>query len=131
MQADKAFRTSIIVGVIAYLVYWFLPYTYGYLDPDIGDILSYAGYGAIYSGNNAVDILMFMVWMVSAFGMFFYRKIARGLFLFSIVASLGMTPLYGVFVETAGGAVLIDIAHIVFGMALALAYFSSVDDKFY
>ena len=85
MQTDNAFRISIIIGVIAYLAYWFLPYTYSYLDPDIGDILSYAGYGAIYSGNDAVDILMFMVLMVSASGMFFYRKIARGIFLFSIV----------------------------------------------
>lgn len=131
MQTDKAFRISIIIGVTVYIAYWFLPYTYDYLDPNAGEILSYAGYGAIYSGNKAVDLLMFVAWIVSAIGMFFYRKIARGIFLFSIVASLGMTPLYGVFVETAGGVALIDIAHIAFGMALALSYFSSVGDKFY
>ncbi len=131
MQADKAFRISVVVGVIAYSAYWFLPYTYGYLRADVGEVLSYAGYGAIYSGSEVVDLLMFVVWMVGAFGMFFHRKIARNLFLFSIVASLGMAPLYGMFVETSGGVVLIDMAHIAFGMALALAYFSPVKDKFY
>jgi len=80
VQTAKAFRISIIVGVVAYTAYWFSPYFYGYLDPNIGAVLSYSGYEAIYPGNNIVDVAMFVMWIVGAFGMFFYRKIARCFF---------------------------------------------------
>jgi hypothetical protein len=131
MQLTKIFRIALVVGAVAYAAYWFLPYSYGYLDSATGSLLSYSGYGAIYSGNEFIDVAIFVVWLISAFGMFFYRKVARSIFLFLVVANTVAVPLYGLSVETAGGAMMLDVAHIADGMVLALAYFSPVKDEFY
>lgn len=131
MQLTKVFRIALVVGSVAYAVYWFLPYSYGYLDSETGYLLSYAGYGAMYSGNEFIDIAIFMAWLISAFGMFFFRKVARSIFLILVVTNIVAVPLYGISVETAGGAMMLDVAHIADGMVLALAYFSPVKDRFY
>jgi hypothetical protein len=131
MQLATIFRSTLVVGVIAYTAYWFLPYSYGYLDAEAGSLLSYAGYGAIYSGNEIIDSAVFWAWILSAIGMFFFRRIARSVFVLILIASTVSVPLYGLSVETAGGAMLLDVAHIADGIAVALAYFSPVKDRFH
>lgn len=131
MEIKNLYRLLIIVGALAYAIYWFMPYSYGYLDSETGSLLAYGGYGAIYQGNEMLDRVIFGAWMISAFGMFLFRKMARTVFLILIVVTTPASVLYGVSVETAGGALMLDIANIADGMVLALAFFSPVKDEFY
>jgi hypothetical protein len=131
MEIKSLFRLLVIVGALAYAVYWFMPYSYGYLDSETGSLLSYGGYGAIYQGSEMLDRAIFGAWMISAFGMLLFRKVARTLFLVLIVVTTPVTVLHGVSVETAGGALMLDVANIADGMVLALAFFSPVKDEFY
>ena len=131
MGPTRLFRLSVVVGLVAYLAYWFLPYSYGYLDSETGSLLSYAGYGAIYSGSYTVSVVLLAGWIASAAGMFFYKKAGRTLFLVLLIVTTAMTPLYGMSIELAGGAMLLDVTNIADGFALGLAYFSpAVKSKF-
>ncbi len=129
LSINNIFRITIVVGAITYVAYWLLPYSYGYLDSETGILLSYGGYGAIYSGNEILDVAILVMSVVSSLGMFFYWKVARYIFLL-LIATVVAVPLYGLSIQTAGGAMLLDVVHITDGMALALAYFSPVKDRF-
>jgi hypothetical protein len=132
MNAEKWFRLSIIVGLICYVAYWFLPFSYDYLDSEKAAILSYAGYDALYPGSFAVSIVLLVAWITAAAGMLFYKREGRALFLVLVIATAAMTPLYGLSIELAGGATLLDIANIADGFAIGLAYFSpQVSSRFY
>ena len=78
-----------------------------------------------------LDRVIFGAWMISAFGMFLFRKMARTVFLILIVVTTPASVLYGVSVETAGGALMLDVSNIADGMVLALAFFSPVKNEFY
>jgi len=131
MSPDKVFRVAVIVTAVTYSVYWLLPYSYGYLDPEVGSLLSCSGFKSIYVIGEYVSIALLILLLYGCWGMYFYRKIGRNAFLIAMLAATAMTPLHGVVVETAGGVMLIDIAHVASGMVLALAYFSPIRDKFY
>jgi hypothetical protein len=131
MSPKTLFRIAVVVGAITYVAYWFLPYTYGYLDGFTGSLLSYAGHDAIFVGPELLHYAMFASWLVSAVGLLLFRKFARTLFLILVVFTTALSPLLGITVETAGGATLLSIANMADGLVLALAYFSPVKTEFY
>jgi hypothetical protein len=131
MNVKTLFRVSVIVGAATYVAYWFLPYTYSYLDTSTGSLLSYGGHGAIFVGPDLFHEAIFVAWLVAAAGLLLFRKLARSLFLILAVVTTALSPLYGLSVETAGGTALVSIANMADGVVLALAYFSPVKDEFY
>jgi len=131
MSPKMLYRIAVLTGAVTYSAYWFLPYTYGYLDSFTGSLLSYAGHAAIFVGPEIFHIAIFAAWLVAAVGLLLFRKTARTLFLVLVVATTALSPLFGVSVETAGGATLIAIANMADGAVLALAYFSPVKNEFY
>ncbi|WP_092999113.1 hypothetical protein [Thiohalomonas denitrificans] len=131
MNAKMLFRIAVIAGAVTYVAYWFLPYTYGYLDTFTGSLLSYGGHDAVFVGPELFHNVIFVAWLVAAVGLLLFRKLARSLFLILVVTTMALSPLYGLSVETAGGATLISIANMADGVVLALAYFSPVKNEFY
>ncbi len=130
MDVKIIYRFCIILGTVTYTAYFFLPYTYGYLDSDTGNLLSYSGYGAMFQGNAVIEYIIFTAWLMCALGMFFFYKIARTAFVFLLVSTTALVPLFGASVETAGGTLLLDITNITDGFILALAFFSPIRNEF-
>ena len=131
MSQKTLFRIAVVAGALTYVAYWFLPYTYSYLDSFTGSLLSYAGHDAIFVGSELFHNAIFTAWLAVAVGLILFRKIARTALFILVVATTALSPLYGVSVETAGGATLISIANMSDGLVLALAYFSPVKNEFY
>lgn len=131
MNLVQGFRSIVVLGVVTYLAYWLLPYTYGYLDPDVGSLLSYSGFNALLTLPSAFDYGLLAAWIVVAVGLCALRKVARVGFLALIAVATALSPLYGISVETAAGHTLLSITHMADGAVLALAYFSPVRHEFY
>lgn len=131
MKTVTVFRLAVVIGTAAYVACWALPYLDGYLDPDVARLLSFNGFNAVYYPDKAIAYAEFVAWIVCAVGLLLFRKIARSLFLVLIVLSTAMTPLYGVFIESAGGMALLGISQMADGVVLALAYLSPVKERFY
>ena len=131
MKLETVYRAAIISGALAYILFWFMPYTYGYFDGEIQAILSYTGYASIISFNETTGWLLFFMFLACSFGMFFYRKIFRTAFLMLIIFTTTLIPLLGLAVMTSVDTLFINITNIMDGVALAMAYFSPIKDKFY
>jgi len=124
MLEIRLYRAGLVVSLFLYVSYYFAPYSYGFLSPDVAGVLSYSGYGAIWPGNDVWFNALLVAWCVTTFGMFFFSKVARAIFAFLLIVSMAMTPLYGVSVELAGVAMLFDLSNVLVGYVLAMAFFS-------
>lgn len=130
MDIKIIFRSCIVIGTISYICYFFLPYSYGYLDADTANLLSYSGYGALIKGNEVFMYVIFIAWLACSVGLFIFNNLARTLFFALVIITTAITPMFGASVETAGGTLLIDIANIADGAILAMAYLSPVSNEF-
>ena len=130
MDIKIIYRSSIVIGTLAYVIYFFLPYTYGYLDSDMGALLAYSGYGAIMQGGAVFGYAIFTAWIACAIGLFLFYNVARTAYVGLIIFTTALVPLLGTTVETAGGSLLIDISSIMDGAILAMAFFSPIRNEF-
>jgi hypothetical protein len=130
MDIKTLFKSTIVIGTVAYIAFFFLPYSYGYLDYELGNLLAYSGYGALIEQNTIFTYALFVAWIAVAVGIFLFISIARTAFLFLVIFSTALSPLFGAQVETAGGATLLAIANIADGAVLAMAYLSPLKNEF-
>ena len=130
MSIYTLFRSCVVATTLFYIAYWFLPYTYGYLDYEIGNVLSYYGHGAIIELHPNLDYPIFISWVLIAIGLFFYINIARTAFMIMTVIFLAISPLLGLSVETAGGLARLGLMAMLDGAIIIMAFFTPVASKF-
>ncbi len=77
-----------------------------------------------------VSAPLLIAWLVSSFGLFFFWRPARAMYLVTVVGSLAVTPFTDVYI-TAGWVEAIEgVSLIVTGIVLALIYASPLKDLF-
>ena len=67
---------------------------------------------------------LFILWLVSSIGLFFFWRPSRVLYLMSIVLGVLVSPFLGPYVDAGWGRAFQDAAITVSGVILALVYFS-------
>lgn len=130
----RVLRICGIVFVLSYCAWFFLPYTYGYMQQETQSLLSYGGHGAILQNEGVNDFIGWFFLLgtcIAAFGTILCKKLFRAAYTILIVCSVLMGPLWGMGVETAGGVFLGYISNLAAGMLLATAYLSKASNEFY
>ncbi len=130
MNIYTLFRSCVVATTLFYIIYWLLPYTYGSLDYETGNMLSYGGYNALIELYPNLDYVFFVAWVLIGVGLFFYNNIARAAFLLLLAFFTATSPLYGLSVETAGGISLLQLTAMLDGAILIMAFFTPVSVKF-
>lgn len=125
------FRTIVVVATGAFILEWTLPfYDYLWFDQEELDLLSWAGHKAIISPPLLVYWLMFAAWLVLSVGLFFYIRLARSLFVIYMVISFILIPLFGYNILSPLYIFLYATGNLLDGAIIAIAYLTSVNEKF-
>lgn len=128
---DKLFKSLIVVSTIAYIAWFFQPYNTEYIyDKDTIDALQWAGFGGNYFYLSYFSYVLFVLYLVSAFGMLLYIKRARQLFVILTIINIVSVPFAGLAVSTSIDNFLINITGLCDGAVLFMAFFSSISTNF-
>ena len=130
----RVLRICGVVSIVSYCGWWFLPYTYEYMNQDIQSLLSYGNYGAILPESKPVllfGLFILLATNIAAFGTMLCRKAFRSAYAILVFLSVVTVPLWGMSVETAGGAFLGYVASLSSGALLAVSYYSKASNAFH
>ena len=130
MSIFTIFRSCVVIVTLLYVTYWFLPFSYGYLDYETGNLLSYGGHDALVTLPEYFDYVMLCTWQIIAVGLYFYSNAARIAFALLLIAFTAISPLLGLSVETAGGISLISLMSTLDGAIFVFAFFTPVSARF-
>ena len=78
----------------------------------------------------AIFIPLFMALIVSIIGLFFFRAWARMLAFYSTVLTFAVYPFFGPTLSSAWASALSDASSLLWGAILAVAYYSSLRERF-
>lgn len=126
----KLFQVLIIISTLNYVILFFLPYFPEFFSPEIQRVLAYNGYGAVIPSHLFIYGTVFLLWILSAIGIFFFQNYGRILFLFMYILSILMIPFFGVTVSTPIESFMFSIGDILDIAIIALAYFSPLSGYF-
>jgi hypothetical protein len=125
------YRALLIVSTIGFLILWFLPYTnYSNSSEYELSLLSGNSYESILPNNDLIYWSLFAIWMILSIGLYFYKKIARALFLIMIIVTSLANFFWGYRVFTPLEAGLVNAISISDGAILVLVYFSALNSRF-
>jgi len=71
-----------------------------------------------------------ITWLVGFVGLFFFKRWARSLSLYSTLAGFLIYPFIGAPLSSGLEAALLEASTTIWGAILALSYFSAIDDRF-
>ena len=127
----KLYRTLIIVSTISYLIFAGVGYVDSrFLTKDELDLLSWASYGAIIKFPPLLHWGLVFSWVPLAIGMYFFKPIARKIYLWLSIIFILANPFVGFAVFTGYEMMLYQATTFLDGAILALAYFSSIANEF-
>ena len=128
---DKLFRGLLIISVVLYSSYYVMPYFYHHwLSEEQLAYISYSGQFSIIQIPIFVSHAIFIGWLLSSIGMFFYNNFARNLFIFLAIVTLVIIPFTGYTSMTALETALFGFLNILDGALIVIALFTSVSIKF-
>ena len=131
MKLVHIYWLSIALSATFFLMYWYAPWLYGYLDPVSQSILSNDNYGAMFN----LPEWWFQVYLVLVLfgyaGLLKFRSFFRWWFVVVMVFSLITSPIYGMNVITGIEVFIIDTSTMLNGFIIALAFFSPLKERFY
>ncbi|MCF6211895.1 MAG: hypothetical protein L3J88_10725 [Gammaproteobacteria bacterium] len=126
----KLFQVLIVISTLNYVILFFLPYFPEVFSPETQKILAYNGYGAVISSHLFIYGTVFLLWILSAIGIFFFQNYGRILFLFMYILSIFMIPFFGVSVSAPIESLMFAISDILDIAIITLAYFSPLSGYF-
>jgi len=126
----KLFQVLVVMSTLNYVILFFLPYFPEVFTPEVQKVLSYNGYGAVISSHLFIYGTVFLLWILSAIGMFFFQSYGRTLFLVMYVLSILMIPFFGVAVSAPAESFMFAIGDTLDIAIIALAYFSPLSGYF-
>ena len=124
------FRVLVIVSISIYLVWFLLPHFWHLLHtPEEVNLLNYNGYGESF---NTLPIIYTtsVLYIISAIGLFIFKRWARTLFLGLTAFSVAVGPFMGWSVQTGFEASINNLAILCDGAVIFMSYFSSMRDEF-
>lgn len=125
------FRLLVVIQALLTALYWLLPYfDYHWLSVDELLVLEESGTGAVFIAGSSFAWTIFTVWMALSLGLYFFVRLAREAFVVFYLATFGLALFMGVQVLTPLEQVVLGVLQVGDGMLIAVAYFTSVSQKF-
>lgn len=131
MNLIQIYWGALIVSAVFFVMYMFAPWAYSTLEPEMQSLLSYRGYGALIEVPEWVLWLQLIIALIGYAGMAFFRNFFRLVFVASLAVNLILSPIFGASVITGIEVFIIDTSTLLSGFAIALSYFTRLNDKFY
>jgi len=131
MKLIRIYHSAILVSATFYLMYMFAPWVYQLLNSDIQSLLSYGGVDAYFEFPEWLFWGHLLGNLAGYIGMAFFRKAFRALFLIVTIGGLLVAPLYGISIITGIEVFLVDASTLLSGLVIALAYFTTLNERFY
>ena len=130
MRAATFYRAWLIVGAVAFACYWLLPYSSAPMNSTADGLMQLNRDGAKIHLTEMQHWIWFVAWNLAAVGMFFYMRYARELFVTLLIISTAISPFLGLLIQSAPESTLVNLSNCANGVALAMAYFSPVAERF-
>lgn len=125
------FRLLVVIQALITAVYWLLPYfDYHWLSVEELLVLEGSGTGAVFIASSFFAWATFAVWMALSLGLYFFARFAREAFVVFYLANFSLALFMGIQVLTPLEQVVLGILQVGDGMLIAVAYFTSVSQKF-
>jgi hypothetical protein len=125
------FRYIVAISTALFVVLWLLPFfDYLWLSPDELDLAAAAGFGSYIPSHIAIYWSLFIAWLATSIGLFFFFPIARTSFLILLVVTAIASFFSGFSVMTPLSAGISGIVILSDGIIITMAYFTSVSKHF-
>ncbi len=125
------YRCIIAVTIVLALGYAFVPYFQPrWLTEDQLNLLGWDTYGAIIQSPVWFYWAYYSLWLVILFGLFFYVRISRPLYLLFVVIGIVLSGFYGIRVYGPIDLIVGNILLTAEGAVLVIVYFTSISEKF-
>ncbi|MCG7915617.1 MAG: hypothetical protein JAY71_17275 [Candidatus Thiodiazotropha weberae] len=131
MGVIHSYWIALTISAVFFMLYMFAPWAYWTLEPGMQSLLSYGGYGALFEIPEWIFWFQVVIAFVGYIGMVLFRKSFRLVIVLSTVFSLLLSPIYGVSVITGIEVFIIDISTLLAGFAIALLFYTRLNEKFY
>ncbi len=131
MKLIHSYWLSLAISAIFFVMYMFAPWAYGTLEPEMQTLLSYSGYGALVEAPDWIFWLLLVIALIGYAGMALFRNLFRVIFVAFTVITLLLSPIFGASVITGIEVFIIDTSTLLSGFAIALSYYTRLNDNFY
>ncbi|MCG7974693.1 MAG: hypothetical protein JAZ16_06500 [Candidatus Thiodiazotropha taylori] len=132
MDTLKTYRILTLTSAALFTAFWFSPWAYHLLQNEqISSLLTYHGHGAMFSSPNWWSWAYFAATMIGYAGLLLLRRSYRTFFLLFTIFGAVTSPVYGISIITGIEVFMLDASHILRGVVLGMAYFSTLDGRFY
>ena len=127
---QKRFQQFVLLGIgltaIVEALAWF------YVPADVlrAELLATDGYGAVIDGGLPFYVLLVSARLLIMFGLLTFHPVARTLFLFFVVVTVGLSIFRGFSVAAPSEAPFLLLMTLIDGIILALAYYSPASEAF-
>ena len=131
MTLRRIYYLTLVISAGLYLLYWFSPWAYGYLDRELQSLLSYGGHGALFVLPDGFLWLLLLATVLGYLGMALFRNSFRVLFIAVLLVELLISVIGGASVITGPEVFFVDVSNFMAGFAVALSYFTELNERFY
>ncbi|WP_396587016.1 hypothetical protein [Bermanella sp. R86510] len=127
----KIFNVLVIVSITLYAVWYFMPYAWVYLyDSQSLDLMGWTGFGAIIDIYGPIGYVLGLVYLISLFGLLFFKAWSRTLFTIMTVVNILISPFTGVVIQGGYDVMIGSILGLANGAIIALMYLTSLSHEF-
>lgn len=128
---SKIFSGTVAVAFFAYMVWFFMPYGWGYIyDYDVLTGLRWANFGSKIDIDGPVPYLVGFLYVAAYIGLLVYKQWARTLFLVLALFGVISSPFWGLGVQGNYDVMVGSIVTYCDGAIIAMSYLTSVSVRF-
>lgn len=125
------YRLALILGLLAFLGFWFFPAAYGLFDADTQAALSMAGQGSLLTLPKPFWVGYFWLSIAAYAGLLWLKTPFLILFAIVKLTALLLGALGGLSVITGVETLLLDLSTLLAGFVIGLALFSPLRDSLF
>ncbi len=129
MTRIRIFQLLVVVSLICYLAWAFLPYTSRVFPKEVSDLLAWGGYGSHHWTQHPLFYISIgLAKIISSIGLFLLLSWGRWLLLLVVVVSVASVPFYGMAISVPLDSFVGALTGLSDGAILALAFFSPISE---
>lgn len=125
------FKSVVIISVVAYGIWFFIPYTWEFLyDDETRTIFQWNNYGSKINPSGPLPYVIGILYFIAAAGLISFRQWARTLFLLLTIVNFLLAPFWGIYIS---GGYDVMVGYIVIlsdGVIITMAYLTSISNEF-
>lgn len=125
------FRISVVVSLLVYALFVAKAYfDSSFISQGMLDLLSWNKYEAVIMLPFWVDWITILIWLPVSIGTYYFYRPFRTIYLVLSVVFIFTKPLFGAAIFTGTDLMLFQLTVFLDGAILAMAYFTSVSERF-